>query len=499
MNKGEIENLRSHTEQICLALIREANPDGIIRTENSDGTTSSDIPASFHLAEVLSHLSSEIFFAGVVSVGDWLMNPANGFSQHPFALNAMVLTKKKANFIQEALEKSILTKQLKDGSIPVFNSYLPGGDFFSTLWAIKILSTYSTSIFEREINLALDYLIKRKDIGYTKSSQVGFLGLLLSKIKPEDVQTIEEIGKFLVTELNKAFDDDSLLLVDRLFILEDLLFIDSGAKKYQDIIDDNMSRIFSLSETATQLPTIIQTTRDKYSESLFLETLARCAIIGILKCQAEGINDIAYTVNQYIHNDYRDLRYKALRTTASLRAFLEKYGTIHEAFSSYNDRLELAWKLSDFDKTIFLMMPFQSDNNYRTLTATIKQICLKKNFSAIRIDDKDRQFSDRLWDNLVINMLSSKYAIAIYVSEPIVDILTKKDEVKFFANPNVALEFGFLKSRGQNILLLKDKNSPLPSDLQGFLWKEFDIKNPDTTIPKHIETWLETITKIQKS
>lgn len=67
------------------------------------------------------------------------------------------------------------------------------------------------------------------------------------------------------------------------------------------------------------------------------------------------------------------------------------------------------------------------------------------------------------------------------------------EQVKIFANPNVALEFGFFCSRGQEIMILKDKRSPLPSDLQGFLWNEFDIENPDQTVAVPIQRWLQRI------
>jgi len=90
-------------------------------------------------------------------------------------------------------------------------------------------------------------------------------------------------------------------------------------------------------------------------------------------------------------------------------------------------------------------------------------------------------------------MLACKNAVSVYVSDPVVDQLT--EQVKIFANPNVALEFGFFCSRGQEIMILKDKGSPLPSDLQGFLWNEFDIENPDQTVGAPIRNWLQRILK----
>ena len=47
-----------------------------------------------------------------------------------------------------------------------------------------------------------------------------------------------------------------------------------------------------------------------------------------------------------------------------------------------------------------------------------------------------------------------------------------------------------MKSRGKRVLVLKDNKSITPSDLQGFVWKPFDIKNPDETVPPVLTDWL---------
>jgi predicted nucleotide-binding protein len=140
------------------------------------------------------------------------------------------------------------------------------------------------------------------------------------------------------------------------------------------------------------------------------------------------------------------------------------------------------------------MMPFKNSLTYRSVAMAIREACEGKGFKAIRVDDHDRQFRDQLWDNLVVNMLSCKYAVAVYVSEQVVDRLDD-NEPKMFPNPNVALEYGFFRSRGQAICLLKDKKSPIPSDLQGFLWNEFDIEDPKDDVITAVNLFLEKVSK----
>ncbi|GEM_PF-2744619 len=492
MKDTELHNLRTHAEQLALSMMLEAGPDGIIRTSNVDGAVSVDVPATHHLVELLARLDPAVFADGISSAMLWLLDPDNGYSNHPFALDSLTRIRPHASTQEDMLRSGIAEHQLKDGSIPVFTAYLHGGDYFSTLWSVKILCQYSRKVFESEIDLAFDYLIKRRSVGCTSLSQLGFLGLLLAKYVPEHTKLLQEIAGLIENEIESSNTNASLLLVDRLFLLEDLMMIDSVVGGYRDTIDDVLVGLFELSKTPEGIPQSIMSVRPHFSESLFLESIARAAIVGIQRCEAAGEVDIAYSVNRLVHSDYRNTRYKALQTSARLRAFLERYGSIHEAFSVYNTTLEKIWDKQAFDKTVFLMMPFETDIEYRKLTEVIKAECQRWGYRAIRVDDADRIYSDRLWDNLIINMLSAKYGIAVYVSEPVVDRL-KKDEVRLFSNPNVALEFGFFKSRGQDVLLLKDKNSKLPADLQGFLWSEFDIKNPDMTVPKKIEIWLRGI------
>src|ERR1700741_3260751 len=165
MSSLQLQNLRTITEQLSLALIREANSDGVIRTPNADGTVGVDIPATHHLVEVLERLDRDIFWDGIEAGVYWLANADKGVSDHPFALDSLaILVHGQAD--HEALFRSaVADRQLKDGSIPVFTAYLPGGDYFSTLWATKVLSRYSPQAFASEIDRALNYLISRREIG----------------------------------------------------------------------------------------------------------------------------------------------------------------------------------------------------------------------------------------------------------------------------------------------------------------------------------------------
>ena len=64
------------------------------------------------------------------------------------------------------------------------------------------------------------------------------------------------------------------------------------------------------------------------------------------------------------------------------------------------------------------------------------------------------------------------------------------DEREF--NPNVPLEYGFLRAMNRQVLLLKDIRMPkMPSDMTGKLYRHFDTYNSTVTIQEQLSQWAE--------
>ena len=107
-----------------------------------------------------------------------------------------------------------------------------------------------------------------------------------------------------------------------------------------------------------------------------------------------------------------------------------------------------------------------------------------------RADDPERRLMEDVWDNIVVNMLSCKYGIAVFVDKKVLDRLTDIQMSVF--NANIALEVGFMKSRGLDILLLKDKQlEKLPTDIISKLYEEFGFNNPVRDVKKAVTEWIE--------
>ena len=79
-------------------------------------------------------------------------------------------------------------------------------------------------------------------------------------------------------------------------------------------------------------------------------------------------------------------------------------------------------------------------------------------------------------------MIGCKYGIAL-----LEDIIA--DEF----NPNVALEYGFMRALGKPTLLLKERRFKARADILGTLWEEFDILDIETSITSAVSRWLRDV------
>jgi hypothetical protein len=137
------------------------------------------------------------------------------------------------------------------------------------------------------------------------------------------------------------------------------------------------------------------------------------------------------------------------------------------------------------------MMPFEEkDIRLKQITDTIKETLEENGLYGWRADDPERTIMEDIWDNIVVNMLSCKYGIAVFVDRKVLDRYTDREITVF--NANIALEVGFMKSRGLDILLLKDKRlEKLPTDIISKLYEEFDFNDPEGGVKTAVTKWIK--------
>jgi hypothetical protein len=143
-----------------------------------------------------------------------------------------------------------------------------------------------------------------------------------------------------------------------------------------------------------------------------------------------------------------------------------------------------------YDESVFVMMKFPDPNVMeakqckllRDIWEVLVQVLSAYDLKARRADKKT--YHDQLWENICVYMLGSRYGIAIL-----------EDRVAEELNPNVALEYGFMKSLNRGVALFRDVNFKHDrADLTGKLAKSFEIDNSGElmkeTLAKAVQDWL---------
>ena len=495
MQDDKKQRLTSHIIQMSNSLIDQIGTDGIIRTSTGDSVIP-DIVASHHLVELLLEFNPHIFSHEIGSIVHWLTSDKNDVSGSQFTIDTVSQVSALSSENRKQIADSILSTQLNSGAFTRFNPYAHGGDYFSTLWCIKVLLNLGYDSYAEKIIDAVSYLLENMNEKQLPISNIGFLLYLLLRIQNSShEEVLKKIYRKIYNYIRDNDPNEQKMLVEYIFLLEDLIRFGKQrgfTKAFSNLVEKRLCEIFSLEEDANSIPKSLSNIQSTSEQSLFYQTLIRACLAAYIFFSNEEQMSISLKLNEIIHSIAKENKYDALIKDRALKEFLAKYGNLHEDFAQYDEVLKAIWKKTPFEKSIFIMMPFNDDINHSAIVDAIKIVCKENDFKAIRVDDADRQFSPRLWDNLVINMLSCKYGIAVYVSPQIVNVL-EGSEPKMFANPNVAIEFGFMKSRGQAVLLLRDIASSIPTDLQGFLWEGFDIRKPKTGVSVAVKKFLKNV------
>ena len=137
-----------------------------------------------------------------------------------------------------------------------------------------------------------------------------------------------------------------------------------------------------------------------------------------------------------------------------------------------------------YDKNVFIMTRLEGGERLlESLDKELRGVLRQQGLDPVRADDKMYLRDRNLWNNVCLHMICCKQGIAIL-----------EDRIEYQFNPNVALEYGFMRALNKPTLLLKDvafRN--LRADIMGTLWEEFDITDIEGTIRTPVEKWLREL------
>jgi hypothetical protein len=142
--------------------------------------------------------------------------------------------------------------------------------------------------------------------------------------------------------------------------------------------------------------------------------------------------------------------------------------------------------VSTFDKSVFVMTKFPDPKSSSPadaqLTAVIQEVrnAVQGCGFVARIAS-DNQYHPILWDNVELYLLGCRRGIAIVEDKYLPEL-----------NPNVAMEWGWMRGMGRNVLYLVEKDfKKQRADWGGLIERTFDWASPQADIKAAVEFWLK--------
>jgi len=142
-------------------------------------------------------------------------------------------------------------------------------------------------------------------------------------------------------------------------------------------------------------------------------------------------------------------------------------------------------RLAPYEKSVFIMTKYPpakaKSGDAVLLERIIEAVC-----NAVRSCDyvprmaRDKDHAPMLWKN-----------VEFYLAGCIAGIAIIEDKYCPELNPNVALEWGWMRAMNKRVLCLVESSfTHLRADLDGFTRKEFEWNNPEPGIKDAVESWL---------
>jgi hypothetical protein len=138
----------------------------------------------------------------------------------------------------------------------------------------------------------------------------------------------------------------------------------------------------------------------------------------------------------------------------------------------------------NYDRNVFLMTSFDiSSKPLVDLDVELRRVIRKIGLNPVRADDKMYLPDRNLWNNVCLYMLCCGQGIAIL-----------EDRARDEFNPNIALEYGFMRGLSKPALLLADKGfRNLRADVFGTLREEFDLLDLIGTVGPAVQRWAASL------
>lgn len=135
-----------------------------------------------------------------------------------------------------------------------------------------------------------------------------------------------------------------------------------------------------------------------------------------------------------------------------------------------------------FDSNVFLAMRFVESAQHARIASSIRAALSPYGLTVLRADDKMYPTDNDIWTNICVYMMGCRYGVCVF----------EEINIRKF-NPNVPLEYGFMRAMNRQVLLLKDQAiEALPTDIVGKLYRPFNTYQIEETLEKELRKWAES-------
>jgi hypothetical protein len=149
--------------------------------------------------------------------------------------------------------------------------------------------------------------------------------------------------------------------------------------------------------------------------------------------------------------------------------------------------LDSFFQPATFERSVFVMTKFPDEGDARKDTGlnsvinTVLKTLESKGYVG-RLARGNAQYHDSLWDNVELHLLACSRGVAIV-----------EDKSKGELNPNVAMEWGFLKAFGRPVLYLEEVDfKHQRPDWHGLIRHHFKWDEPEEDIQSGVTEWLSS-------
>jgi hypothetical protein len=182
----------------------------------------------------------------------------------------------------------------------------------------------------------------------------------------------------------------------------------------------------------------------------------------------------------------RDLKIAIERQRQLILGVLSQVVEFPPQHTRHERLIESFHGVAGFDKSIFVMTKFPDPKNPAPINAQLTSVIQAvrdaiQGCGYVARLANDVQYHPILWDNVELYLLGCRRGIAIVEDKYLPEL-----------NPNVAMEWGWMRGMGRDVLYLVEKDfNNKRADWGGLIESSFKWDNPHQDIKSGVENWLK--------